>query len=318
MRLLDDFLHGVLQAVGGFRIYNVRLLASEALRFAAIVACMVVLGQGLFAAVLIHTLVNVVNIVWLVVSMRREIPFGWRLDRPLLRQQLEFGAKSWVQTLTAHMLLRADVYLVSYFLGPSATAFYALALHLTEMVLEIPQAIGLVLYPRLASLPKDEVHRLTAQTCRRTLLITCVCAFGIALIGPYVIVLWYGADYAPAGDPLLWVAVGAVGMSIYVILTRDFTSQGRQAVNIAAGIPALVLNLALNYYLIPMFGIVGAASATAISYTVSCVILLWFYLPWSGMRLREVLLPNADDIRYFSNLARQAMARGWRGTAARK
>jgi O-antigen/teichoic acid export membrane protein len=309
MRLLDDFLYGVLQAVGAFRIYNVRLLVSETLRFAAIAVCLVVLGQGLLAAVLIHTLINLFNIVWLVLTTRREVHFGFRLDRPLLVEQLEFGLKSWVQTLTAHGLLRADVYMVSYFLGPAPTAFYALALHFTELVLEIPQAIGLVLYPKLASLPKDEAHRLTAQTCRRTVLLTALCAVGITLFGPVIIRLWYGPDYAPAGDPLPWASIGAIGMTIYVILTRDFTSQGRQLVNITAGLPALVLNLTLNFYLIPTMGIIGAAISTAIAYIASCVILLIFYVPWAGVSLRDVLIPKSEDLRYFWDLTRHLLAR---------
>lgn len=309
MRLLDDFLYGVLQAVGRFRIYNVRLVVSEVLRFGSIVVCLVVLDLSLFAAVLIHTLVNLFNIAWLVVATRREIPFGLRLDTPLLRRQLEFGAKSWVQTLTAHMLLRIDVYMVAYLLTASDTAFYALALHFTEMVLEVPQAVGLVLYPRLASLPKAEVHRLTAQTCRRTLVLTGAFALVAAAVGPYLITLWYGPDYSPAGDPLPWVCIGAVAWSIYVIVTRDLTSQGRQAINIAAGLPALVLNVILNLVLIPKMGIVGAAIATAISYTIACIILLAFYTRWSGTSLRQILIPTAEDFRYFWGLGRQFLAR---------
>ena len=61
---------------------------------------------------------------------------------------LSFGVRSYVQVVTAHLLLRIDVYMVQAFLGPAQTAFYALALHFTELVLEVPQAIGLVLYPR--------------------------------------------------------------------------------------------------------------------------------------------------------------------------
>jgi O-antigen/teichoic acid export membrane protein len=309
MRLLDDFLYGVLQAVGRFRVYNVRLVVSEVLRFASIVACLLVLDYGLFAAVLIHTLVNLFNILWLVLAMRREIPFGLRLDAPLLWRQLEFGAKSWVQTLTAHMLLRVDVYMVAYLLTASDTAFYALALHFTEMVLEVPQAVGLVLYPRLASLPKAEVHRLTAQTCRRTLVLTGALALLATVFGPFVITLWYGPDYSPAGDPLPWVCIGAVAWSIYVIVTRDLTSHGRQAINIAAGLPALILNVIFNLLLIPRMGIVGAAIATAISYTIACIILLTFYTRWSGMSVRQILIPTVDDFRYFRGLASQFLAR---------
>lgn len=309
MRLLDDFLYGVLQAVGGFRIYNVRLVASEVLRFFSIVVCLVVFDLGLFAAVLIHTLVNLVNIVWLVVSARRDIPFGLSLDTKLLRKQFDFGVRSWVQTLTAHMLLRVDIYVIAYFLTPSDTAFYALASHFTEMVLEIPQAVGLVLYPRLATLPKAEVHRLTAQTCRRTLLLTAIFAMAVTLLGPSIIVLWYGPEYAPAGNPLPLLSIGALAWAMYVIVTRDFTSHGRQAVNIAAGLPALILNVVLNLVLIPKLGIVGAGLSTAISYSLACVVLLIFYLPWSGMALHDLLIPKADDFRYFWTVAKNILER---------
>jgi O-antigen/teichoic acid export membrane protein len=261
--------------------------------------------------------VNVFNVGWLVVTMRRTIPFRLRIDRQLLRGQLAFGAKSYVQTLTAHMLLRADVYLVSYFLGPAQTAFYSLCLRFTEMVLEIPQAVGLVLYPRLASLPDHEVHRLTAQACRRTVLITGLCSLALVVLGPSVIVLWYGAAYAPAAEPLLWAAIGALAMSIFVILTRDFTSRNRQTVNIAAGVPALVSNIALNWFLIPTKGIVGAAMATALSYSGACVILLIFYLPRAQLSIFDVLVAKRDDLRFFWDTTRRVLLRIRSGVAAR-
>lgn len=307
--LLDDYLYGVLQATGQFRVYNTRLLVSETLRFVLVTVALVPLQLGLFAAVLIHTLTTLFNVTWLVATMRRVVPFTLRLDRGLLRRQLTFGLQSWVQTLTSHMLLRADVYLVSYFLGPAETAFYSLALRFTEIVLEVPQAVGVVLYPRLASLPEAEIHRLTARACRRTLLVTGTLIVPLVLFGPAVIVLWYGAAYAPAGRPLLWAGIGALAMSIFVILTRDFTSQNRQRVNIAAGVPALALNIGLNVVLIPRFGIVGAAMATAISYAVACVVLLAFLLPRASLPLRAVLVADREDLRYFAGLLRRATRR---------
>ena len=97
---------------------------------------------------------------------------------------LSFGIRSYVQVVTAHLLLRIDIYMVQAFLGPAQTAFYALALHFTELVLEVPQAIGLVLYPKLAALPEEQMHRLTAQSCRRTLMVTVPAAAALALLGP--------------------------------------------------------------------------------------------------------------------------------------
>jgi O-antigen/teichoic acid export membrane protein len=227
--------------------------------------------------------------------MRRRFRFSLRADFGLLRKQIGFGAKSYVQTLNNHLLLRADNYLVSDFLGPSQLAFYSLGSRFTEMLLEIPQAVGTVLYPRLASLSDHEIHTLTAQACRRTLLLTGLCSVPLLLLGPYVITPW--------------LCAGALAFSVFVMLTRDFTSRNQQGVNIAAGIPALVSNVALNLFLIPAFGILGAAMATALSYSAACVILLVLYLPRAHLSLADVLIPKREDFRFFWNLLRRGTRR---------
>jgi stage V sporulation protein B len=310
--LLDDYLYGILQAAGSFHVYNTRLVVSEAARMILVIVALVVLHFGFTAAVWITTLVSAGNVAWLIAATHRKIPFSLRVHPSLLRQQLTFGAKSYVQTLTSHALLRIDVYMVSYFLGPADTAFYSLALRFTEMILEIPQAVGLVLYPKLATLPEVEVHRLTAQACRRTLMLSGLGVAAAAIFGPALITLWYGQAYAPAGRPLPWAAVGVLAMSVFVILTRAFTSQNRQQVNIVAGLVALTSNVLLNLHMIPTLGIVGAAMATAISYSAACLLLMVFYLLDSRLSLSEVILVKGEDLRFFWEIIRQAAERGWR------
>lgn len=307
--LLDNYLYGVLQATSQFGIYNRRLLQSEALRLLLVVVLVMGLDLGLPAAVATYTFIGCVNIGWLLLTMRRTITFTFGLDRALLSRMLSFGLRSYVQVATAHLLLRVSVYLVQWFLGPAQTAFYALGMHFTELVLEIPQAIGLVLYPKLAALPEEEIHRLTAQTCRRTLMITVPAAVVLALLGPPVIVLWYGAPYAPAGEPLPWAAAGVAMMSIFVIITRDFTARSKQRVNTAAGLVALASNVGLSLLLIPRYGIVGAAMSTAFAYIGACAILIGFFLSESGLRLRDVLVPKGEDVRYYLAIAQRGVSR---------
>ncbi len=171
---------------------------------------------------------------------------------------------------------------------------------------------GTVLFPRLASFPKEQVHRLRAQTARRTLMLTIPASVALAFFGPWVIVAWYGKPYAPAGAPLAWAGVGVVMMSLYVILTRDLTSRGRQQINIFAGLLALVSNVVLNSHTIPTWGIVGTAVATAISYTAACLTLLIAYVVESRISPFDVLIPKGEDIRFFWNTAQRGWANGVR------
>jgi O-antigen/teichoic acid export membrane protein len=306
--LLDNFLFGVLQATGQFGLYNVRLLVSEAIKL-VLVVIIVLLDLGLFAAIWLYTIIQVVNIAWLMISMRRTIRFSLGFDGRLLRNMLAFGVRSYVQTVIQNLLQRVDQYLVQAAQGPAQVGFYSLGVHLIETLGELPQAIGLVLYPRLATLGEEEMHRLTAQTCRRTLLLVVPAAVALTVFGPYIITLLYGAAFAPAGAPLLWLAVGNAALAIFVIVTRDFTARSKQAVNTVAGVIALIINVALNLYTIPRYGIVGAAFATAVAYTVACVILIGFFCTESGLPVVTVLVPQVEDARYFLSLARRGLGR---------
>lgn len=307
--LLDNYLQSILQATGQFGLYNRRQLQSEALRLILVATLIIGFQVRLTGAAAIYTFVSAVNVGWLMLSMRRTVSFGAGLNLPLLNRMLSFGLRSYVQVVTAHLLLRVDIYMVQAYLSPSDTAFYALALRFTETVLEVPQAIGLVLYPKLAALPEERIHALTAQTCRRTLLATLPMSFVLGVFGPWLIRIWYGAAYAPAGAPLPWAAVGVAAMSVFVIITRNFTAREKQRVNTVSGLLALIINVSLNMYLIPHYGIVGAAIATAIAYSAAVAILLYFYLLESGQRWYMVLIPEREDVEYFAKMLRHGLQR---------
>jgi O-antigen/teichoic acid export membrane protein len=307
--LLDNYLYGVLQATSQFGIYNTRLLVSEVIKLVMVVILITVFKLGLAAAVWIYLLGAILNMGWLLATMSRTIRFSFRFDSRLLRNMLSFGVRSYVQVVTAYLLLRVDIYMVQSILGPAQTAFYSLSVHFVEMVLEVPQAIGLVLYPRLAALGEEEIHRLTAQTCRRTLILTVPAAVFLATIGPPLITFLYGEAFAPAGAPLLWTSVGMIPMAIFVIITRDFTARSKQVVNTVSGIIALITNVVLNIYLIPRWGIVGAAFATAVAYTTACLILIRFFSIESKLSWTQVLVPKLEDVRYFATIAQRSLVR---------
>jgi O-antigen/teichoic acid export membrane protein len=309
MLLLDNYLYGVLQATGQFGLYNTRLLVSEVVKLALVVLFVVYFKLGLFAAIWIFTVVSVFNMAWLMGTMSRTVRFSLSFDRRLLARTLSFGVRSYVQVVIAYLLLRIDAYMVQAILGPEQTAFYSLGVHLTETVLEVPQAIGLVLYPRLAALGEEDIYRLTAQTCRRTLLLTIPAAVGLALFGPWIIRVLYSDAFAPAGAPLPWLGVGIIAMAIFVIVTRSFTARSKQVVNTVAGMLALIVNVVLNVFLIPRYGIVGAAFATAVAYTSACLILIGFFCAESGLSWASVLLPRGDDFRYIASLAQRGLVR---------
>jgi O-antigen/teichoic acid export membrane protein len=301
--LIDNYFCGVLQAANNFSLYNRRTVFGATAILLAVVGLRVTWHLDLLTSVLVYTITTTVVVVALLVGTARLVHFRLQPDWSLLTRQLRFGMKSYTQILAMHLLFRIDVYMVAYFLDAAQTAFYSLALHFTEMILEIPQAVGWVIYPRLASSDKEDVHRLTAQACRRTVLLTALGGLAAAVLGPFIVPLWYGKAFAPASKPLMIATVGMVMMSVFTIITRDFTSRNKQAVNIRAGAVALVSNVALNVFAIPALGISGAALATSVSYSLAALMVIIPYHRESGIALVDALVPQAEDVRFVWNVA---------------
>ena len=90
-------------------------------------------------------------------------------------------------------------------------------------------------------------------------------------------------------------------MALYQLLTRNFTSRGKQQVNILAAVVALSLNVGLNLFLIPRYGISGAALANGLSYGTAALTLLIAFVRDSGHSVAETLVvrPGGDrrDVR---------------------
>ena len=95
------------------------------------------------------------------------------------------------------------------------------------------------------------------------------------------------------------VELGAqAGLVIPLIAVHLFTGIGRPGINsIVSGI-AFVVNLVANLVLIPRFGIVGAASASLISYSLSSLLLTTVAARYSGTPLSAFWIPRLSDVRY--------------------
>jgi O-antigen/teichoic acid export membrane protein len=303
--LLQTYLLGVAQAQERFSEYNIRQIVPNVLAFVGLVLTLVVLRLGLIGAVLTHVTIVAFMTAWLTARVHREAPLHLAVNAPLARGMLRFGGKSYVQTLAATLHLRLDQYLVAYLLDPGQVGLYAVAVNFTNLLARIPDATGTVLFPRLAGTSERGAHTATARVCRHTLFLTGAGAVVVCALGPFAIPLLYGHRFAGAVVPMLILLPGILMVALYQILTRNFTSRGRQEVNIAAALLALGLNVGLNVALLPRLGLAGAALAHGISYGAAAVVLLVAFVRRSGHSVRDTLLLQSGELRELVRL-------GWR------
>jgi len=256
-------------------------------------------GWGIQGAVVAYAASVLLGMMVSVLMIGRLIPIRPGFDRRLAGEAIGFGLKSYAQNLVSHLNYRLDVYLLALFLPPAQVAYYTIATSIAEVVWYIPNSVGTVLFPKLSTEREDWVHGVTAEVCRHTVLATGLASLAVLATGWWLIPFFYGTAYRPAIAPLLILTPGIMAMAVYKVLTRNFTSRHRQQVSILAASVALVLNVGLNVYLIPRWGVEGAAVSSLVSYVVSAAVLVAVFRRETGMPLRRLfILRQADVIRY--------------------
>ena len=223
-------------------------------------------------------------------------------DSRLARDSLSYGLKSYLQNLVGHLDYRLDIYLLAAFLDPRDVAFYSIAVSIAELSWYIPNSVGLVLFPKLSNEAVDRIHVLTAEVCRHTFAITLVVTAGVVAVGTIAIPLLYGTEYRPAIAPLLALGPGIVAMSLYKVLTRNFSSRDRQQVSAIIALVGLAFNVALDLLLIPRMGTTGAALASSCAYGVMGVALLMAFQRESRLTWGEIARPRQDDWKRYTQL----------------
>ena len=176
-------------------------------------------------------------------------------------------------------------------------------------LLKIPDATGTVMFPRLAKSSDIDAHAATTRVCRQTLFLLALGVVFFAIVGPLLLPRVYGPIYAGSIKPLLILLPGFLLMALYQLLTRNFTSRSKQQVNIFAACLALSLNVGLNIFLSPRFGIAGAALANGLSYGTAALTLLVAFVRDSGHSVRETLIVRPSEVVAMTGIARRILGR---------
>jgi O-antigen/teichoic acid export membrane protein len=170
-----------------------------------------------------------------------------------------------------------DTLLIGAFLSPAAVAVYEVAWRLSAVGLIVTNGATSVLYPRFAEAAEANDDRLINHYAQRAFFYVgtpmVALTAGTLAIGPEVVSIVYGANYATAYLPLVVLFVGRFPYSLSRITTVLSYSYNLDRGVTRASISAALLNAAANAVLIPFVGIVGAALGSLLSYTVMAALL---------------------------------------------
>jgi O-antigen/teichoic acid export membrane protein len=112
-----------------------------------------------------------------------------------------------------------------------------------------------------------------------------------------VLPLLYGKKFIPSIIMVQAILPGILMMVVSKTLTSFFSGSGKPYVLLVSCSISLVTNIVLNFILIPLYGGVGAAFATNISYTILAIILLTVFATSTKIPLKEMITYSREDFK---------------------
>ncbi len=145
--------------------------------------------------------------------------------------------------------------------------FYAAASRILEGVIFILLPIASVFFRELrlhANHPKNFIQLTIKLIFYAGSLTLIIVPLGI-LLGEDIIKLCFGSDYQPGSQVITWLLVSLFFMIPNIVLTQAALAIDRENHYALAAVSAALLNIALNVWLIPIYGPKGAAIGTLIT-----------------------------------------------------
>lgn len=257
---------------------------------------------------------GVIQLALLMIASKRA-GVSLRLRRPRMTP----GVRQFVRVVIP-ATLGAGVYQISAFIdtfflariGTGALSWFNYADRLNQLPLGvIGAALGTAILPQISrhvgADEPDKAANVQAQAAELAMLLTLPAALALCVAaGPLIGALFQGGEFTPRDAAITAnvLAIIVLGLPAYVlvkVLTPGFYARQDTATPVKTAAFVLIVNVVLNFLLIPLFGIEGLSAVIAITSWLNCVILYvilhrrgHFRVPgWLASRIAKQLLAGA-------------------------
>jgi stage V sporulation protein B len=144
--------------------------------------------------------------------------------------------------------------------------YYAAAINLANLTYQIVISVTFVVFPLIsqATFTKDRsaAQLYISNTMRYSLMIMALVATLFSANAGEALRVVFPAQFQAAAPALSVVAYGMLFFGLLYVLTTMISASGRPGVSLTIGLLTLAASAALNAWLIPRYGLAGAALAT--------------------------------------------------------
>jgi PST family polysaccharide transporter len=204
-------------------------------------------------------------------NFRSRLHFTFAEARGLVRK----GYPLAIAAFAVIVYMKGGQLMLAQMLGDREMGLYAAAIRFPDCALFLPTALAISVVPALLRAHQTGGAAYEAGLLaymRLSALMGLAVALPLALAAPWLMQFLFGDAYASAWATMSVYVLAMPFMFLGVARTQHLLNEGQMRLSLAFSIIGLVINLGLNFALIPVIGKMGAAIATVASQALSAVL----------------------------------------------
>ena len=231
---------------------------------------------------------------------------GWLSFRPsiaAIRSLATYGVRAHVAIVLEIANRRLDQLIISLAMAATDLGLYVVAMTIEGPLFLAVTTMELLLFPKIAQQTQEGGRQEVLGRYFRAALVLVVPATAVFIVfAPWLIGIVFGNAYLPATDAARVLALSGIAYTLKVMLTTYMRASNRMRIVTKCeglGIAVTVIALAV---LLPLFGLVGAAIAQVLAFTIPALFLAFLVSRETGLSIVGLFRFEKRDWRVFAEL----------------
>jgi O-antigen/teichoic acid export membrane protein len=307
--MLLNFLQRILSGELLIEKINIGNVLKTVVYVLLLIALVIHLELGIAGALLATIVSDLIVCVYLIVELRRSEQWAAASTEgpidavPGILKFWRYGRWNYVLMLLGFFTENLPMILLqSLTMDHHGVGLFSRARALGKLLRSVVQPFSQVLFPYTAASGSGEATRRTSALCRNTLMILLPVVIVLSLFIEQIIRLVYGVEFVPAAMIFYALTPGILIWPIDYFLGVHLAASGRPAMVLATSVFSVTAAALISYFLIPIYGAVGAGMSFSIIFVLETFCRTWTYTHQTEATWSEVILPQRSDLAHYRRL----------------
>ena len=198
--------------------------------------------------------------------------FKWRFNKSLALNLIKDSWPLILSGLVIAIYMKIDQVMIKNILSDTEVGYYAAAVRISESWYFIPMAICTSLFPSIINAKKINsilyMNRMQKLYDILTWFAVAV-AVPITLFSTFIVGILFGQEYISSAPVLTIYIWAGLPVSLGVASSQFLVNENLTKISFSRTLIGMIVNVILNFIFIPIYGIIGSALATLISYSLA-------------------------------------------------